>query len=61
MEWKQDCTRHSASSYWLAKTGEAAKIATALAHSESVMRKNYMALVTQADAEKFWLLKPSLI
>ena len=51
--WPQDITRHSASSYWLAATGEAAKIATALAHSESVMRRDYMALVTKVEAAKF--------
>lgn len=56
--WKFDVTRHTAASYWLAQTGEAAKIATALGHSESILRKNYMALVTKADAEKFWSLSP---
>lgn len=54
--WKQDVTRHSAASYWLAHTGEAAKIATALGHSESVLRRNYLALVTKVGAGKFWAL-----
>ncbi len=58
-EWKQDCTRHTAASMWLAHTGSAEKVATALGHSESVLRKHYMALVTKADAEKFWNLLPS--
>ena len=44
-EWKSDVTRHSAASYWLAQCGSAATVATALGHSESILRKNYMALV----------------
>jgi integrase len=55
-KWPQDCTRHTAASMWLAHCGSAATVATALGHSESVLRKNYMALVTKADAEKFWAL-----
>jgi|GEM_PF-671362 len=58
-KWKQDCTRHTASSYWLAHTGEAAKIADALGHSEKIMRKHYKALVTKAEAKKFWKLSAS--
>jgi len=57
-KWPKDVTRHSAASYWLAACGSAATVATALGHSESVMRKNYMALVTKADAEKFWAISP---
>jgi integrase len=52
--WKQDVTRHTAASMWLAHSGSTAAVATALGHSESVLRKNYMALVTKAEAEKFW-------
>lgn len=58
-EWKFDVTRHSAASYWLAATGEAAKVATALGHSEDMLKKHYMALVTKAEAEKFWAISPS--
>lgn len=54
--WKKDVTRHTAASYWLAMTGEAAKIATALGHSEKVLRRNYMALVTKVEAAKFQAL-----
>ena len=56
--WPKDVTRHSAASYWLAETGNAAQIATALGHSENVLRKNYMALVTKAQAQEFWQLLP---
>jgi len=54
--WKQDVTRHTAASMWLAHCGSAATVATALGHSESVLRRHYMALVTKADAERFWAL-----
>lgn len=40
--WKQDVTRHTAASMWLAHCGSAATVATAL--------------VTKAEAEKFWSL-----
>ncbi|MEI8288888.1 MAG: hypothetical protein WCH99_05400 [Verrucomicrobiota bacterium] len=56
--WPSDCTRHTAASMWLAHSGSAEKVATALGHSESILRKHYMALVTKADAEKFWKLAP---
>lgn len=58
-EWKQDVTRHTAASYWLAHSGSAATVATALGHSESILRKNYMALVTKSDAAKFWAISPT--
>jgi hypothetical protein len=35
-------------------------VATALGHSEGVMRKNYLALVTKAQAALFWNLRPEL-
>jgi len=57
-KWPKDVTRHSAASYWLAETGNAAQIASALGHSESALRKNYMALVTKNEAQEFWQLKP---
>jgi len=57
-KWPKDVTRHSAASYWLADSGQAAQIASALGHSESVLRKNYMALVTKTEAQKFWQLQP---
>ncbi len=53
-EWPQDVTRHTAASMWLAATGDAAKVAHALGHSEQILHRNYKALVTKVDAEKFW-------
>jgi len=57
-KWKQDVTRHTAASMWLAHAGSAAEVATALGHSESVLRRHYMALVTKLEAEKFYNLAP---
>ena len=56
-KWKQDVTRHTAASMWLAYSGSAAAVALALGHSESILRKNYLALVTKAEAERFWRLR----
>lgn len=38
----------------LAKTGSAAAVAMGMGTSESILRRNYMALVTKADAERYW-------
>lgn len=57
-KWPPDVTRHTAASYWLSTTGDTARVASALGHSENVLKKNYMAIVTKVDAEKFWNLKP---
>ena len=59
--WKQDVTRHTAASMWLAHCGSCATVATALGHSESILRFHYMALVTKAEAEKFWALTPGTV
>lgn len=56
--WPKDVTRHTAASYWLADSGSATQVAEALGHSEDVLRKNYMALVTKAQAQEFWRLLP---
>jgi integrase len=56
--WKKDVTRHTAASMWLSACGSTATVATALGNSESVLRKNYMALVTKTEAHDFWQLLP---
>lgn len=55
--WPVDATRHTAASMWLALTGEAGKVANQLGHSEQIMRKHYMALVTREEAERFFALQ----
>jgi integrase len=53
-KWKQDVTRHTCASMWLAYSGSSEKVALSLGHSEAVLKRDYMALVTKADAEKFY-------
>ena len=57
-KWKHDVTRHSCASYWLSSTGNASIVATALGHTEGMLRKHYMGLCTKANAEKFWAILP---
>jgi integrase len=56
--FKQDVTRHSAASYWLSASGSANMVATALGTSESILRRNYMALVTKVEAARYWGITP---
>lgn len=56
--WPKNVTRHTAASYWLADTGGAAQVAEALGHSDDTLRKHYLALVTKAQAQEFWQLRP---
>ncbi len=50
--WPKDLTRHTAASYWLALTQDAAFVAEQLGHSVDVLRKHYKALVSREEAEK---------
>ena len=53
--WKQDVTRHTAASYWLAGKGETVKhVAKMLGHSEAICESRYKAVKTQKEAEEFW-------
>lgn len=45
-EWKQDVTRHSAATYWLASTSDAKRVSRSLGHSLSILDSTY-------DARKF--------
>ncbi len=54
--WPQDVTRHTAASMWLALIGDADKVAGQLGHSTRILHRNYKALVTKAEAERFWQL-----
>jgi integrase len=54
--WPKDITRHTAASYWLADSQSAAAVAESLGHSETVLKRNYKALVTKEQSRKFWSL-----
>ena len=52
--WPKDITRHTAASYWLASGVSAATVSEMLGNSERVLKRDYKALVTRAQAEEFW-------
>ena len=56
--WPMDVTRHTAASYWLALDGNPIHVAEQLGHSVVQLKTHYKALVTRADAERFWRLMP---
>lgn len=52
--------RHCHDSYWLSvNNGNTALLALQSGHSGDVMFKHYLNIVSKADAEKYWNLKPS--
>ena len=56
--WPQDATRHTAASYLVAESSNLHEVAQALGHSETMLRKHYLARVSKVDAERFWNLRP---
>lgn len=52
--WPKDVTRHTAASYWLAKTDNPELVAHQLGNSVKVLIRDYKALVTRAEAQEFW-------
>ena len=56
--WPQDILRHSAASYLLARTQNAAQVAEWLGNSVDILRGHYKELVSTSDTNKFWALAP---
>lgn len=56
--WPQDILRHSAASYLLSRTQNAAQVAEWLGNSVDILRGHYKELVSTADTDKFWALAP---
>jgi integrase len=56
--WPKDVTRHTAASYWLALDGNPIQVAEQLGHSVAQLKTHYKALVTRAEAERFFRLVP---
>lgn len=52
--WPKDITRHTAASMWLADCQSTAAVARSLGNSESILLRDYAALVTKEQAAKFW-------
>lgn len=56
--WPQDILRHSAASYLLSRTQNAAQVAEWLGNSVDILRGHYKELVSGADTDRFWALAP---
>jgi len=58
-KWPDNGLRHSCASYSLALTGDAVRVAYQLGNSADMIHRHYKALVTKADAKRFWELRPA--
>lgn len=56
--WPQDCLRHTAASYLLAKHKDAGRVAFSLGNSAKVLETNYKALVRSSQSAEFWAFTP---
>lgn len=57
--WQQDTLRHSAASFYCARTQDEGKTATWCGHSVSVLRRHYKRLVEHPeDVAAFWNIRP---
>lgn len=57
--WTHNATRHSFVTYHLAMWENAGKTALEAGHAEQILFNNYRAVVTQAQAEEFWRIRPA--
>jgi integrase len=58
--WKKNGLRHSFCSYHLAMFGDSIQTAYQAGNSADMIHRHYKALVTKADAERFWALRPEV-
>ena len=58
VKWKANGLRHSYASYRFAQIGDAGRVAGELGNSAAVVHKHYRQLVTPADAERWFNVKP---
>ena len=56
--WVRDYTRHTAISYRVRQTGDIHTTATWAGNSPSIIRTNYLGLVTGTEAANFWNIMP---
>ena len=57
--WPHDAMRHSAASYQLAQSQDAARTALNLGHSPDVLFRHYREVVTTEEAQRFFGITPS--
>lgn len=58
VRWKRNALRHSYASYRFAQTGDAGRVAGELGNTAQIVHKHYRELVTPADADKWFAVKP---
>lgn len=56
--WLHDVLRHTYATYSLAAFNDIGKLALQMGNSPQVIHSNYKGLVSNADAERFWALRP---
>ena len=61
VRWHHNVLRHSAISYGLALTGDAARVSMAAGNSAAMCHKHYRQLVTQHDAKAWFDLRPKAV
>jgi integrase len=57
--WPDNGLRHSCASYTLALTGDAVRVAYQLGNSADMIHRHYKALVSKAEAERFFAMRPA--
>jgi len=58
IDWPQDCLRHSAASYLLARHRDAGAVAMTLGNSPGILLNHYQELVSPEDCRRFWEIRP---
>jgi integrase len=56
--WPENALRHTAASYTYAISQDAVRVSAMLGNSPDVLHRHYRGLVTKADAERFFALRP---
>ena len=56
--WKRNGLRHSFASYRLAHTGNENQVAQECSNSPAMIYKHYRALVSKAEAERWFAIRP---
>ena len=57
--WKQDGLRHSFGTYLLSISNDENMVAHQMGNSPTMVHRHYKALVTEAEAQRFWALRPT--